>query len=71
MKILRKKNFQPKILNLAKLSSQCENNYIFRHARSPKGDSCRAGVIINKARLVQVRGSKKTLFQEEEIKIKG
>lgn len=46
-KILRKKYFQPRILNLAKQSRKCENN-IFRHVRSHKGDSCRAGIIINK-----------------------
>lgn len=38
---------QPRMLNLARQSSKWENN-IFRHARSLKRDSCRAGSVISK-----------------------
>lgn len=68
-RILRKNDFQPRIGNLAKLSRKCENNNIFRHAKSQKGDGCAADMVIIQAKLEQVGGSTKRLSQEGEINI--
>lgn len=68
-KILRKNNFQPRILNLAKLSSK--RITAFSDVLDlKKGDSCRAGIMIKQGRLEQVRCSKKRFIQEKEINIK-
>lgn len=64
------KNFQPRIQKLANLSSKCENN-ILRHAKSQKGDGCRADIVINLARREQGRASMRKLGQAEEVNIKG
>lgn len=68
--IWRKNDLQPRIRNLANLSSKSENNNILRHAKSQKGDGCRAGIVINPAGLEQGRGSLKRLWQAEEINMR-
>lgn len=69
-KILRKNNFQPRILNLAELSSM--RITIFSDVLGlGKADSCRAGIAFKQAKLELVRCSKKRLIQEEEIHIRG
>lgn len=69
-KILRKNNFQPRILNLAELSSMRITAFSDVLGLG-KADSCRAGIAIKQARLELVRCSKKRLIQEEEINIRG
>lgn len=51
-KTLRKNNFQPIILNLARLSSKYKTN-IFRYAKFLKSDSKEVGTETNQARREQ------------------